>query len=122
MKRHAFPLLCALALAGCGPGAPPPPPPEQAALPLLSAGTLETAGDRSADPPPADPPPSAEPPPSAPADECDPNYEPCVPVASDVDCAGGGGNGPEYVHGEVRVVGTDVYRLDRDHDGTGCDR
>lgn len=55
------------------------------------------------------------------AQECDANYEPCVPVASDVDCAGGSGNGPAYVQGPVRVVGTDVYGLDRDGDGIGCD-
>ncbi len=53
---------------------------------------------------------------------CDPNYaDACVPIASDVDCAGGGGNGPEYVQGPVRVVGTDIYGLDRDHNGIGCD-
>lgn len=54
---------------------------------------------------------------------CDPNYEnpPCVPIASDVDCAGGGGNGPAYVKGPVRVIGKDIYRLDRDKDGIGCD-
>jgi resuscitation-promoting factor RpfB len=53
---------------------------------------------------------------------CDPNYSgACVPIASDVDCAGGSGDGPAYVQGPVRVVGTDVYRLDRDGDGIGCD-
>ena len=46
----------------------------------------------------------------------------CVPIASDVDCAGGGGNGPAYVSGPVRVVGPDVYGLDRDKDGVGCER
>ncbi|WBU65198.1 hypothetical protein [Paracoccus aerodenitrificans] len=52
------------------------------------------------------------------AQECDPNYEgACVPVASDVDCAGGSGNGPAYVRGPVYVVGRDVYDLDRDGDG-----
>ncbi|MFV0524003.1 MAG: hypothetical protein ACK5RL_05840 [Acidimicrobiales bacterium] len=51
---------------------------------------------------------------------CSPNYEPCVPADSDVDCAGGSGNGPSYVTGPVRVVGTDVYDLDRDGDGIGC--
>lgn len=57
-----------------------------------------------------------------PAGACDPNYEgACVPVASDVDCAGGSGNGPEYVSGPVYVVGSDIYDLDRDGDGTGCD-
>jgi ketosteroid isomerase-like protein len=44
-----------------------------------------------------------------------------VPIASDVDCAGGGGNGPAYVRGPVRVIGTDIYDLDRDGDGIGCD-
>ncbi len=53
--------------------------------------------------------------------ECDPNYDPCVPIASDVDCAGGSGNGPAYVRGPVTVIGTDIYGLDRDGDGIGCD-
>ena len=35
---------------------------------------------------------------------CDPNYDPCVPIASDVDCASGSGNGPAYVRGPVRVI------------------
>lgn len=53
---------------------------------------------------------------------CDPNYAgPCVPVASDVDCAGGSGNGPAYVRGPVTVVGSDIYGLDRDGDGVGCE-
>lgn len=52
---------------------------------------------------------------------CDPNYSPCVPIASDVDCAGGRGNGPAYVSGPVRVIGSDIYDLDRDGDGTACD-
>lgn len=52
---------------------------------------------------------------------CDPNYRgACVPIASDVDCTGGKGNGPAYVRGPVRVVGTDIYDLDRDGDGIGC--
>jgi hypothetical protein len=51
---------------------------------------------------------------------CDPNYGGCVPVASDVDCAGGSGNGPAYVSGVVRVIGEDIYDLDRDGDGYGC--
>lgn len=56
------------------------------------------------------------------AEECDPNYDPCVPVASDVDCAGGSGNGPAYVQGPVRVIGRDIYGLDRDGDGIGCEQ
>ena len=55
------------------------------------------------------------------APKCDPNYTPCVPIASDVDCLGGGGNGPAYVPGPVRVIGTDIYGLDTDHDGIGCE-
>lgn len=53
---------------------------------------------------------------------CDPNYSgKCVPIASDVDCGGGSGNGPAYVYGTVRVIGVDIYDLDRDGDGYGCD-
>jgi hypothetical protein len=52
---------------------------------------------------------------------CDPNYTGCVPIASDVDCAGGSGNGPAYVAGPVRVIGIDIYGLDRDKDGIGCE-
>lgn len=55
--------------------------------------------------------------------ECHPSYQgACVPIASDVDCAGGSGNGPAYVRGPVKVVGPDVYGLDRDGDGIACDR
>lgn len=50
---------------------------------------------------------------------CDPNYTGCVPIASDVDCAGGSGNGPEYT-GRVNVIGRDIYDLDRDGDGVAC--
>lgn len=53
---------------------------------------------------------------------CDRNYSgACVPIASDVDCAGGSGNGPAYVRGPVTVVGSDIYGLDRDGDGVGCE-
>ncbi|SEQ30582.1 hypothetical protein [Lentzea albida] len=56
-----------------------------------------------------------------PQPQCDPNYSGCVPIASDVDCAGGSGNGPAYVAGPVRVIGTDIYGLDSDKDGTACE-
>lgn len=52
---------------------------------------------------------------------CDPNYSGCVPIASDVDCAGGSGNGPAYVAGPVYVTGSDIYGLDRDGNGVGCE-
>ena len=62
---------------------------------------------------------------AAPAPEsngCDSNYaDVCVPIASDVDCAGGSGNGPAYVDGPLRIVGSDIYDLDRDGDGIACD-
>jgi hypothetical protein len=53
---------------------------------------------------------------------CDPNYSGCVPIASDVDCEGGSGNGPAYVKGPVNVIGNDKYGLDSDHDGIGCEQ
>lgn len=54
--------------------------------------------------------------------ECDPNYAgACLdPYASDYDCEGGSGNGPDYT-GEVTVVGVDHYGLDADGDGIGCE-
>lgn len=61
-------------------------------------------------------------PPAPPAATCDPNYSGgCVPISSDVDCGGGSGNGPGYVWGAVRIVGSDIYDLDRDGDGYGCE-
>lgn len=57
-----------------------------------------------------------------PSSECDPNYAgACLsPTASDYDCEGGSGDGPEYT-GTVAVVGEDHYGLDSDSDGTGCE-
>jgi hypothetical protein len=54
--------------------------------------------------------------------KCHPSYKgACLdPYASDYDCAGGSGNGPKYT-GAVRVVGPDVFRLDSDGDGWGCE-
>lgn len=54
---------------------------------------------------------------------CHPSYAgACLdPDASDYDCAGGSGNGPKYT-GRVTVVGPDVFDLDRDNDGIGCER
>jgi hypothetical protein len=57
---------------------------------------------------------------SEPASDCDPNYSGCVPIASDVDCAGGSGDGPAYT-GPVTVTGSDIYDLDSDSDGTACE-
>ncbi|APE34048.1 hypothetical protein BOX37_08735 [Nocardia mangyaensis] len=52
--------------------------------------------------------------------KCHSSYIPCLPIVSDVDCAGGSGNGPVYT-GRVQVVGPDDYGLDRDGDGIGCE-
>lgn len=63
-----------------------------------------------------------KPAPDAAASGCDPNYSGCVPIASDVDCEGGNGNGPAYVKGPVRVIGKDIYRLDVGGEpGIGCE-
>ncbi|MFA5134995.1 MAG: hypothetical protein WC505_04395 [Patescibacteria group bacterium] len=52
---------------------------------------------------------------------CHPSYSGCLKTdASDYDCAGGSGNGPYYT-GKVRVTGPDVFDLDRDNDGWGCE-
>ena len=67
------------------------------------------------------PKPAPKPPASSPAGGCNANYSPCVPNDSDVDCQGGSGNGPSYVRGPVQVVGSDVYGLDSDDDGVGCE-
>src|SRR5687767_10406534 len=56
--------------------APPPPPPT--APPTTAAPVVVT-------PPP--------PPPAPPAPSCTPGYSPCIPPGSDVDCAGGSGDG-----------------------------
>lgn len=54
--------------------------------------------------------------------QCDPNYAgACLdPYASDYDCEGGSGDGPEYT-GPVTVVGEDHYGLDSDSDGYACE-
>lgn len=52
---------------------------------------------------------------------CTPGYSPCLPPASDYDCAGGSGDGPKYVSGPVYVTGDDPYDLDSDGDGVGCE-
>lgn len=45
---------------------------------------------------------------------CHPSYAcRCLPIVSDIDYSD--------IAGSVRVVGPDVYRLDRDRDGVGCE-
>jgi hypothetical protein len=82
------------------------------------AKAAQEAAAKAAPPAPQYVAPAAPPAPSG----CDPNYSGCVPIASDVDCAGGSGNGPAYVQGPVRVIGDDIYELDgKDNDGLGCE-
>lgn len=77
---------------------------------------VTSTGTRQPAPPPA-PVPLVQP-----AGDCHGSYAGvCVPIASDVDCAGGSGDGPAYVRGPLQVVGDDVYDLDRDGDGIACD-
>jgi hypothetical protein len=73
---------------------------------------------------PRPPPPFPAPPPPTPAPSgCHSSYQGyCLRVGiGDWDCAGGSGNGPNYVPVRVRVVGADVFDLDADNDGFGCD-
>lgn len=89
----------------------------KAAQDAASKAAAEAAAKAAAPPAPAPAPPAV--PGTNPG--CDPNYSGCVPIASDVDCAGGSGNGPAYVRGPVQVIGRDIYGLDADHDGVGCE-
>lgn len=59
---------------------------------------------------------------AAEGEDCHPSYEgACLdPNASDYDCEGGSGDGPEYT-GTVTLVGPDEYDLERDDDGIACD-
>lgn len=118
-------LVLAFACAGCGRdidvqvnvGNNAPAPSREV---FAAADTVARPLLPSVPPVPGDPP-APEPLPVDDAERCDPNYDPCVPVARDVDCLGGRGDGPAYVRGPVRVIGRDVYALDRDRDGIGCE-
>ena len=48
---------------------------------------------------------------------CHPNYSPCLPIVSDLDCA----DVRRLGKAPVRVIGADPYRLDGDDDGWGCE-
>ena|SRR3989338_3829591 len=107
------------------PPLPPPPPP-------VCADGIYNDGDRlvdSNDPGCSNPtdndeansPKPSPPPPAPPPCRCHPSYSGCLMCrAGDYDCAGGLGDGPNFT-GLVRVLGPDVFRLDRDGDGWGCD-
>lgn len=63
---------------------------------------------------------SKPPPPTSKNGNCTSGYSPCLPPASDYDCAGGEGDGPKYASGRIRVTGSDPYALDGDGDGVAC--
>ena len=97
---------------------------EQVTTPAVDE--VVAVGTAVAAPPPTEKttaPPAPIPSPKAETSECDPNYAgACVPIARDVDCAGGKGDGPAYVRGPVQVIGDDHYRLDDDGDGIACEK
>jgi resuscitation-promoting factor RpfB len=91
--------------------------------PVTEVTSVGTYVAPAAPPPPAVEEPAEPDPPADSSDGCDPNYaDGCVPIDSDVDCGGGSGNGPSYFYGTARVVGTDIYKLDADHDGIACEK
>jgi hypothetical protein len=71
------------------------------------------------------PPPRTSPPPTARPKNCDPAYpdpDTCLQDGiGDWDCAGGSGNGPNYVEGPLTVRPPDPFDLDRNHNGVGCE-
>lgn len=62
-------------------------------------------------------------PPIAAPPACHPSYQgACLGIGiGDYDCAGGSGDGPNYVAGPIQVVGPDEFRLDRDGNGVACE-
>jgi resuscitation-promoting factor RpfB len=87
---------------------------------VLPDATVRLMVAKTPPPPPSTAPP---PPPTAPEQGCDPSYpDVCLdPAVEDYDCAGGTGNGPEYVEGPIRVLPPDPFDLDREGDGVGCE-
>lgn len=103
--------------------------PTTTAAPTTAAPTT-TAPPEPEQPAQTSPTPAPAPParPVAPAPSagggCHPSYSgTCIPEdVFDADCAGGGGNGPWYVQEkDIKVVGPDVFELDRDGNGIGCE-
>ena len=95
--------------------APKPAPTTVPPAPAATVAVPTTVAFAAAAPAPA---------PASSAAGCHSSYEgTCIPPdVSDADCASGTGNGPFYVQeADVRVVGPDVFDLDRDRDGIGCE-
>ncbi|HZD73975.1 MAG TPA: hypothetical protein VE776_08860 [Actinomycetota bacterium] len=137
-------LVLGIILAGCGDGertdapattaavvvttAPPTELATTTAAPATSPPTTRRATTTTRKPTPTThrrPPTTRKPPQttSAPARNCDPAYpDACLHDGiGDYDCAGGSGNGPNYVEGPITVRAPDPFGLDSDHDGVGCE-
>jgi micrococcal nuclease len=63
------------------------------------------------------PTPKPTPKPTKKPSSCHPSYTPCLPIVADLDCPDVRAMGKA----PVEVIGPDDYRLDRDHDGLGCE-
>jgi hypothetical protein len=86
--------------------------PTMAQIPALPLPAVpQPAAPLSPAPPPAAPPTVVE----NPAADCNPNYDPCVPNIGKVTCKSLGIK-------NIRVIGVDVYGLDRDKDGIACEK
>jgi hypothetical protein len=93
---HWAAIAALVIVAGCASGEGPP-------SETTSSGAYTTTPPPSLTSP-LSPPAQAQPA----ASQCSPHYSGgCVPIADDVDCEGGGGNGPAYVQGPVNVVDED---------------
>jgi hypothetical protein len=70
------------------------------------------------------PPPTTPPSTAPPSQNCDPAYpDNCLHDGiGDYDCAGGTGNGPNYVDGPITVLPPDPFGLDGNGDGVGCEQ
>ena len=90
---------------------------------VLPDSTISLVVAKTPPAPPPPPPSTAPPPPTTTPAQCDPSYpDVCLdPAVEDYDCAGGSGNGPEYVEGPIRVRPPDPFDLDREGDGWGCE-
>ena len=110
-----------------------PPPSVATVAPTTAATTRPPVTPKAAPRPAPKPVPKPAPKPApkptpkpvaAPPSACDPSYpDVCLKDGiGDYDCSSGSGNGPNYVAGPVRVVGSDPFGLDANHDGFGCEK
>lgn len=77
---------------------------------LAITGAALLASSTGSTPPPSQPTQSSV---SNNSGACDPNYEPCIPIAPDLRCSD--------IKLAVTVVGRDIHGFDRDGDGIGCE-